>query len=106
MTAVTVSSPADHGCESHAAVRPLAFGLAGFFAKDWSMQIPLGHGRFAEIDEDVFCLVQQYKWRLLGGPNARWQLAKWSAEKLHESTVICRVAGVNPLASDAFGADS
>ena len=30
-------------------VRPLAFGLAGFFAKDWSMQIPLGHGRFAEI---------------------------------------------------------
>lgn len=23
--------PADHGCESPAAVRPLAFGLAGFF---------------------------------------------------------------------------
>lgn len=31
MTAVTVSSPADHGCESPAAVSPLAFGLAGFF---------------------------------------------------------------------------
>lgn len=37
---------------------------------------------------------------------AREMLAKWSAEKLHESTVICRVAGVNPLAVDAFGADS
>lgn len=23
--------PADHGCESHAAVRPLAFGPVGFF---------------------------------------------------------------------------
>jgi len=31
MTAVTVSSPADHGCESPAAVRPLAFGPVGFF---------------------------------------------------------------------------
>jgi hypothetical protein len=36
----------------------------------------------------------------------REMLAKWSAEKLHESTVICRVAGVNPLAADSFGADS
>lgn len=31
MTAVTVSSPADHGCESPAAVSPLAFGPVGFF---------------------------------------------------------------------------
>lgn len=27
--------PADHGCESPAAVRPLAFGLAGFFLHAW-----------------------------------------------------------------------
>ena len=80
--------PADHGCESPAAVRSLAFGLVGFFAKDWSMQIPLGHGRFAEIDEDVFCLVQQYKWRLLGGPNARWHYAAATTNNNGKRSVV------------------
>lgn len=27
-------------------------------------------------------------------------LAKWSAEKLHESTLICRVSGCNPFAPE------
>ncbi len=27
-------------------------------------------------------------------------LAEWSAKKLHAATVICRVAGVNPMVSD------
>ena len=27
-------------------------------------------------------------------------LAEWSAKRLHRATVICRVAGVNPMASD------
>lgn len=32
-------------------------------------------------------------------------LATWASQKLHESTVICRVAGVNPMASDKRGKD-
>lgn len=31
----------------------------------------------------------------------RDMLAKWSADRLHVATVICRVAGVNPMALDA-----
>ena len=27
-------------------------------------------------------------------------LGAWAAQKLHESTVICRVAGVNPMLPD------
>lgn len=27
-------------------------------------------------------------------------LGAWAAQKLHESTVICRVAGVNPMAAE------
>lgn len=28
-------------------------------------------------------------------------LGEWSREKLHVATVICRVAGVNPMSSDS-----
>ena len=28
-------------------------------------------------------------------------LAKWSAARVHEASLICRVAGINPLAPDA-----
>jgi hypothetical protein len=28
-------------------------------------------------------------------------LADWSRERLHEATLICRVAGVNPMAPDS-----
>lgn len=28
-------------------------------------------------------------------------LYAWSEQRLHEATVICRVAGVNPMASDS-----
>ena len=27
-------------------------------------------------------------------------LGDWTEQKLHESTIVCRVAGVNPMASD------
>ena len=27
-------------------------------------------------------------------------LAEWSAKKLHAATIVCRVAGVNPMGSD------
>lgn len=27
-------------------------------------------------------------------------LEQWASEKLHEATVICRVAGINPMAAD------
>lgn len=30
----------------------------------------------------------------------REMLAKWASEKLNEASVICRVVGINPLASD------
>lgn len=31
----------------------------------------------------------------------RQMLAEWSAKKLHESIVVCRVAGINPFAPDS-----
>ncbi|MCD8514629.1 MAG: hypothetical protein LRY31_01045 [Burkholderiaceae bacterium] len=30
----------------------------------------------------------------------RQMLKDWSEQRLHESTVICRVAGINPFATD------
>ena len=58
MTAVTVSSPADHGCESPAAVRPLAFGPVGFFLRAWR----LGYSTPAPIEprDEVAELVRDF----------------------------------------------
>lgn len=28
-------------------------------------------------------------------------LAQWATDKLHEATVVCRVAGVNPMAPES-----
>lgn len=30
-------------------------------------------------------------------------LGAWTEKKLHESTIVCRVAGVNPMVSDKKG---